>query len=345
MTEEGSAAPGCGASQTLRQALTLKKAVSSPVSGLTEPVSLLQLTAEPPPPMPSPEWASGMNIRPGQFLGALCPSIRSSPTGLRLQRASVSCCHPHHRCCSLHVLFAAGWVLPIRAWRRMRRAIAGRDRPWTRWEQAASGSRLLRLPWIVLVTVTAAEPSLLLVSNAPCFLVLSVCSDSRFPCLSPLSECELLEGRLLTPLYSMSPGPEQCSEHLRTSAKPKGFPCGSVVENLPTMQNPWVRKVPWRRKWQPAPVFFSWGIPWTGAWQSTVSPWSHRVGHNWATKQQHSGQEGKGHCQTNPLLWPYPGPRSVPLIFSIFHPHRNTDRSLWGIFAFIIFLVALFPGL
>ena len=30
-----------------------------------------------------------------------------------------------------------------------------------------------------------------------------------------------------------------------------------VVKNLPTMQefNPWVEKIPWSRKWQPAPVF------------------------------------------------------------------------------------------
>ena len=40
------------------------------------------------------------------------------------------------------------------------------------------------------------------------------------------------------------------------------FPGGSVVKNLPAMQetqrsrlNPWVWKIPWRRKWQPTPVF------------------------------------------------------------------------------------------
>ena len=25
----------------------------------------------------------------------------------------------------------------------------------------------------------------------------------------------------------------------------------------------WVRKIPWRRKWQPTPVFLAWKIPWT----------------------------------------------------------------------------------
>ena len=42
----------------------------------------------------------------------------------------------------------------------------------------------------------------------------------------------------------------------------KGLPSGSEVKNPPTMQrckrrwfHPWVWKIPWRRKWQPTPVF------------------------------------------------------------------------------------------
>jgi len=36
-----------------------------------------------------------------------------------------------------------------------------------------------------------------------------------------------------------------------------GFPGGSVVKNPPAMHGfyPRARKVPWRRKWQPPPVF------------------------------------------------------------------------------------------
>ena len=41
-----------------------------------------------------------------------------------------------------------------------------------------------------------------------------------------------------------------------------GFPGGSVVKNMPAMQrrrkhrfDPWVGKIPWRRAWQPTPVF------------------------------------------------------------------------------------------
>ena len=42
----------------------------------------------------------------------------------------------------------------------------------------------------------------------------------------------------------------------------KGFPGGSVVDNLPANAgdterrfDPWVRKMPWRRKWQPTLAF------------------------------------------------------------------------------------------
>ena len=41
-----------------------------------------------------------------------------------------------------------------------------------------------------------------------------------------------------------------------------GFPDGSAVKNLPAVQETqetsvqsWVRKIPWRRAWQPIPVF------------------------------------------------------------------------------------------
>ena len=47
-----------------------------------------------------------------------------------------------------------------------------------------------------------------------------------------------------------------------------GFPGGSVVKNLPAKCrrcgfNPWVRNIPWRRRWQATPVSLSGEIPWT----------------------------------------------------------------------------------
>ena len=51
--------------------------------------------------------------------------------------------------------------------------------------------------------------------------------------------------------------------------------------------DPWVRKIPWRRAWQPTPVFLPGESPWTE--ESGRSPWGCRVRHNWATK--HSIQQ------------------------------------------------------
>ena len=43
--------------------------------------------------------------------------------------------------------------------------------------------------------------------------------------------------------------------------------------------DPWVRKIPWRRKWQPTPVF----LPGEAHGQRSLtgySPWGHRVEHD-----------------------------------------------------------------
>ena len=49
--------------------------------------------------------------------------------------------------------------------------------------------------------------------------------------------------------------------------------------------SPWVGKIPWRRKWQPTPGFLP-GEPHGQMSLAGYSPWSHRVGHNLATKQE-----------------------------------------------------------
>ena len=52
------------------------------------------------------------------------------------------------------------------------------------------------------------------------------------------------------------------SAHLKGSLSPRmGFPGNSVVKNLSHLLirrlrfEPWVGKIPWRRKWQPTPAF------------------------------------------------------------------------------------------
>ena len=69
-----------------------------------------------------------------------------------------------------------------------------------------------------------------------------------------------------------------------------GFPGGTIVKDHLLMQrygvNPWVRKTPWRRPWQPTPIF----LPGKSLGQRSLTGYlgSQRVGHNLAT--EHDGQ-------------------------------------------------------
>ena len=62
----------------------------------------------------------------------------------------------------------------------------------------------------------------------------------------------------------------------------EGFPGGVVVKNPPANAgdrqrfSPWVRKIPWRRAWQPTPAF----LPGESHGQANLSmgysPWGHK---------------------------------------------------------------------
>ena len=51
---------------------------------------------------------------------------------------------------------------------------------------------------------------------------------------------------------------------MRGMYKIKGFPGSSErKESACNAGDPWVGKIPWRKKWQPTPVFLSGESPWT----------------------------------------------------------------------------------
>ena len=54
--------------------------------------------------------------------------------------------------------------------------------------------------------------------------------------------------------------------------------------------NPWVGKIPWRRAWQPTPIFLHEESAWTQEPGGLQSMGLQRVGHSWATK--HSTAHG-----------------------------------------------------
>ena len=81
-----------------------------------------------------------------------------------------------------------------------------------------------------------------------------------------------------------------CSRLSSCYSNPWGFLAGSVVKNLPVIRrcrrchgfDPWVGKIPWRRTWQPTPVFLPWRIPWTEEPGRLWSVRSQRVIHDWS---------------------------------------------------------------
>ena len=60
----------------------------------------------------------------------------------------------------------------------------------------------------------------------------------------------------------------------------RSFPSGSVVKNLPAVKEPWVREIPWRRAWQPTPVFLPGESPWIEKPGGLQSIESQRVKHD-----------------------------------------------------------------
>ena len=54
-----------------------------------------------------------------------------------------------------------------------------------------------------------------------------------------------------------------------------------MVKNLPATQETWVGKIPWRRAWQPTPVFLPGESPWTEEPGGLQSMGLQRVKHDW----------------------------------------------------------------
>ena len=93
----------------------------------------------------------------------------------------------------------------------------------------------------------------------------------------------------------------------RSAGEGMGYPLqysclvAQTIKNLPAMQETWVRTIPWRRTWQPTPVFLPGESSWT---EEPGRPQSKRVGHNRETKPKANRvlpRERTGHSK-HPLL-------------------------------------------
>ena len=83
-------------------------------------------------------------------------------------------------------------------------------------------------------------------------------------------------------MFLLWPGHSVLSEAINN--RPLLLPGASLVVLLQCRPGfvPWVRQIPWRRKWHPTPALLP-GKP--HGWRSLVgcSPWGRTVGHDWAT--------------------------------------------------------------
>ena len=117
----------------------------------------------------------------------------------------------------------------------------------------------------------------------------------------------------------------------------RGFPVGLVVKNLPAMQEMQVQslggKIPWRRKWQPTPIFLPWQIPWTEEPRGLQSMESQRVRHDWITKEQPGGShmpESSEATTIEPVLKTLAVPTAEPMHCNYGNPSTLEPRSVAG---------------
>ena len=89
-----------------------------------------------------------------------------------------------------------------------------------------------------------------------------------------------------------------CFDHKITTFSCFGTGGSGCKESAWTKFSPWVRKIPWRRAWQPTPVF----LPGESHGQRSLagySSWGHRVGHNWVANSNCGWQiwQPSFHCK------------------------------------------------
>ena len=85
--------------------------------------------------------------------------------------------------------------------------------------------------------------------------------------------------------------------------------------------DPWVRKIPWRRKWQSTPVFLPGKSPWTKKPGRLQSMGLQRVGHNWV--QAHTWTVGE--------KWYVTRKEMLPNCWDLWVLPSRTYSVSWGI--------------
>ena len=89
--------------------------------------------------------------------------------------------------------------------------------------------------------------------------------------------------------------------------------------------DPWVGKIPWRKAWQPTPVFLPGESPWTEEPGGLQSVGLQRVGHDWATK--HSDLSDRS--WSGFYAWASQAPREVGVLLNMPQLSFVKKRHSW----------------
>ena len=139
--------------------------------------------------------------------------------------------------------------------------------------------------------------------------------------------------------FKVDPGATD-TEKLRTNAAQRVSLLAQWWGIRPPAFNPWSKKIPWRRKWQPAPVFLPGKSPLDrGAWQTTV----HGVAKSrtWLSDWITTARLGSLPCLRGPLvkysshlLWvrhsksQHIGIKPLPSVTSILWPETASNQQI-----------------
>ena len=110
--------------------------------------------------------------------------------------------------------------------------------------------------------------------------------------------------------------------------------------------DPWVEKIPWRRKWQHPPVF------WPGKFHGQrslggCSSWGRRVGHDWATEHTHTHTHTHPMCLSirsnhmkGPIFWPF-----FFIAYILLFGHQLGKKTYFSFFKVIQGIANLVPNI
>ena len=151
------------------------------------------------------------------------------------------------------------------------------------WQLSLHSARSVLLLEADIYTMRACSVVLLVTLCDPIDCSLPALCLWKFPGKNTGVGCHfLLQGIFPTQGLNLSPVSPTSTGRFFTTEPPGKPP--DIYRAVRPGFNPWVGKNPWRRAWQPTPIFLPGESPWTEESSRLQSMGSQRVRHSWVTK-------------------------------------------------------------